>query len=358
MQQSENYSVEELRRRSDEVRAELASTVGELREKVSDTASEIKTLVSPSHIKEEIKTYIREERESLRQSLERKIRENPLQAAALGAAVAYPAWGLLRAIPAPFLMIGAGLWLTTSKGRKTIKQVNATVSEAVEQGAERASEIAGELQSSSREGADAVGRSYEEAREAVSSQAGGLTHKARVAAHDMRDATVSQSSAVTGSIADAANNMVARSTQTVSQATNGASGTVQKSKSAVMNFVETNPLLVAGIGAAVGAFIAASLPRSDTENKLLGGEADKLKDKALDAAAQGLEKGQKLAADIVDDVAQAAAREGVDGAGIQRAVQDVTSRVKAVAERGVRTAVGESPPESSQQTNQFTELPR
>ena len=106
-------------------------------------------------------------------------------------------------------------------------------------------------------------------------------------------------------------------------------------------------MLVAGIGAAVGAFIAASLPRSDTENKPLGGEADKLKDKALDAAAQGLEKGQKLAANIVDDVAQAAAREGVDGAGIERAVQDVTSRVKAVAERGVRTAVGESPPESS-----------
>ena len=103
MQQSQDYSVEELRRRSDEVRTELANTVGELREKVSDTASEIKTLVSPSHIKEEIKTYIREERESLRQSLERKIRENPLQAAALGAAVAYPAWGLLRAIPAPSL---------------------------------------------------------------------------------------------------------------------------------------------------------------------------------------------------------------------------------------------------------------
>ena len=119
MDTRQDCTVEELRQRSEANRAQLASTVEELREKVSDTASEVKTLVSPSHIKEEIKTYIREESDSL----VRKARENPLQAAAVGAAIAYPAWSLLRAIPAPLLLIGAGLWLTGSHGRKTIKQV-------------------------------------------------------------------------------------------------------------------------------------------------------------------------------------------------------------------------------------------
>ena len=333
----QHHSVEELRRRSEAARTELTGTVGELREKVSDTASEIKTLVSPSHIKAEIKTYIREERESLRQSLERKIRENPLQAAALGAAVAYPAWGLLRAIPAPLLMIGAGLWLTTSKGRETVKQVHATVSDAVEQGTERASEVAADLQSRVAEGADAASRTIGEVGDAIGSRAGELAHKARVAAHDMRDAVVSKSSAVSGSLAGAASNAAARTAQAASQATDGASGAVQRSKSAVMDFVEANPLLVAGIGAAVGAFIAAALPPSNAENKLLGSKADDLKDKALDVAAQELEKGKKVVAD---------------------AVEDVTERVKSVADRGVRTAVGERATDVANPSTNSTEFPR
>ena len=95
-----NVTVELLRRESELTRAELAGTVTELRGRVGDTASEIQTMASPSHIKAEIKSFIREERQSLTQSLERKIRDNPLQAAAVGAALAYPAL-LLRAIPAP-----------------------------------------------------------------------------------------------------------------------------------------------------------------------------------------------------------------------------------------------------------------
>ena len=58
-------SLEELREESERSREALASTVGELRETVGNTATELKTLVSPAHIKKEIKNYVREERESL-----------------------------------------------------------------------------------------------------------------------------------------------------------------------------------------------------------------------------------------------------------------------------------------------------
>ena len=91
-------SVEELRAESERAREALAATVSQLRDKVGDTTAELKTLLSPSHIKQEIKDYVREERESLVQSVQRKAKENHLQAAAVGAALMYPALGLLRAI--------------------------------------------------------------------------------------------------------------------------------------------------------------------------------------------------------------------------------------------------------------------
>ena len=140
-------SLEELREEFERNREALTATVGELREKVGDTASELKTLVSPAHIKQEIKDYVREERESLVKSVQRKAKENPLQLAAIGAAVAYPAWGLLRAIPTPLLLIGAGLFLTSKRGQQSAKDIKAKVDDVVQQGTERVTDLAGSNQS-------------------------------------------------------------------------------------------------------------------------------------------------------------------------------------------------------------------
>ena len=70
-------SVDELRRESERTRAQLTDTVEHLRDKVGETASEIRTMVSPAHIKQEIRTYVREEREHLTETVQRKIREIP-----------------------------------------------------------------------------------------------------------------------------------------------------------------------------------------------------------------------------------------------------------------------------------------
>src|SRR4051794_8257614 len=108
-------SVDDLRRESERTRASLTSTVEELRDKVGDTATEWKQAVSPSHIKAEVKDYVRESGGQLSESIRRRVRENPLQAAAIGVGLAYPLLGLLRTVPAPLMLIGAGLWLTQQK---------------------------------------------------------------------------------------------------------------------------------------------------------------------------------------------------------------------------------------------------
>jgi ElaB/YqjD/DUF883 family membrane-anchored ribosome-binding protein len=350
MDTRQDCSVDELRRRSEATRAALALTVGELRDKVEGTASDLKTVMSPSNIKQEIKTYIRDERESLLQTLERKAKDNPLQAAAVGAAIAYPAWGLLRAIPAPLLLIGAGLWLTSAKGRQTLNQVQDKAADALEQGTAKASEYADTLKEELTDYTDSlkdelskrsstVMRTLSDTGEAIKGKASEVADQARATMHDVRDAVAEKTGMAARGVQDAASESTGAISRSVSDAKDRVTQAAQSSQSAVMDFVEKNPLLVAGIGAAVGAFIAASLPSSRAENALLGKGSDGLKDKARDAAAQGLERAKDLAAGVASDVAGSVAREGLDTSGAGKAVDSITKGLKAVAERGVETAI-------------------
>src|SRR4029078_2084449 len=131
--------------------------------------------------------------------------------------------------------------------------------------------------------------------------------------------------------------------ETAASAKDQAAAMGAQSRDALTNFVNDNALLVAGIGAAVRAFIAASIPSSEAENRLFGAGSEKLKDKAREAAAQGIENAGNIAADAVGTVAATAAREGLDATGIQRALNTVADGVRTVADRGVDTALGTAP---------------
>jgi hypothetical protein len=86
-----------LEREAERTRADLVNTVEELRERVS-----------PSQVKEDVKEYARNTGQDFVSNLVEKARENPLQTAAIAAAIAYPAWHMIRTIPLPVLLLGAG----------------------------------------------------------------------------------------------------------------------------------------------------------------------------------------------------------------------------------------------------------
>jgi hypothetical protein len=362
MSASQQKSVDELRRESDRNREALASTVTELRDRVGDTAAELKTIASPSHIKQEIRDYVRRERESLIDTVQRKAKENPLQMAAIAAGLAYPALGLLRALPTPLWLIGAGLFLTSKRGRKVTDEVQTRVGEAVQQGTERAVDIAAAAKSDLEDRVAGVRYGVEEARDAVTSTLGGLADKARATFHEARDAVagVARQGAERGTeAASRVGGTFSSATDAVktgaSHMTDRASDMARISRYAVSDFVNDNPLLVAGVAAAVGAVIAASIPPSEAENRLFGQGSEKLKEKAREAAAQGIEKVGDLAAETAGSVAAAAAREGLDAAGVQTALNKVAEGVRAVADRGLNTALGNKqhaqPSESFQYPN-------
>jgi len=352
MPSTRELSVEELREESERSRDALASTVSELRDTVGNTAAEIKTLISPTHIKKEIRNYVREERESVVQSMQRRAQDNPLQMAAVGAAVAYPVWSLLRAIPTPLLLIGAGLFLTSKRGQQSTKEIKAKVDDMVHQGTEKVSDLACAVRSDLEDRLAGARYGAEELRGAVTSAAGAVTDKAQSVLRSAADTAKGAVSDAAGQVASAAERISTAAGGTAANAKDQAAAMGAQSRDALTNFVNDNPLLVAGIGAAVGAFIAASIPSSEAENKLFGAGSEKLKDKAREAAAQGIEQAGNIAAEAAGSVAAAAAREGIDAAGVQRALNTVADSVRKVADRGLETALGATPSSGQQQHSQ------
>lgn len=327
-----NASVQELQRESERSRAALAATVEKLRDKVGDTTSEIKTRLSPGYIKQEIKDYVREERVTLTQSLQKHAKENPLQAVALGAAIAYPALGLLRAVPMPLMLIGAGLFFTSQRGRQAASEAKVKLDDVVQQGSETLSNLTTTAKSNLEARTAGLRSDIGNARDTVASTADMVSGKARAAIHDASDFISAAAASATGS-AEAG---IAQASSVKESAVQGVSDT----KNATADFLKDNALLVAGIGAAVGAFIAASLPSSEAENKLFGAGSDQLKAKARQAAADGIDKATDYATQAAGAVATAAAREGLNSSGAKNAFNTVTEGVRAVANRGLQTATG------------------
>ena len=74
-------SVEQLRRESEQSRAELSSTVEALRYRISETTS-------PDHIKAEMRDYVADKATGWLDQLKQQAMENPLQALAAASAIA------------------------------------------------------------------------------------------------------------------------------------------------------------------------------------------------------------------------------------------------------------------------------
>jgi ElaB/YqjD/DUF883 family membrane-anchored ribosome-binding protein len=327
-------SVEELRRKSESSRAALTSTVVHLRDKVSDTADDLKERLSPSNIKEEVKDYVREGSEQFFHSIERKARENPLQAVAIGAGLAYPLWGLFKSIPVPIMLVGAGLWLSRQKtasggGDGYVLGMARKITEAGAEGANRVSDAVTGVATS------------------LSASAESLTDKVQATAHDARDSVSGMGQSVVDSVKEGAVSATESVSATASDLKNKVSHFSDQTKNSFIDLVDRNPLLVGGIGLAIGAFIAASLPPSDAENRMFGERSDDLKDKAMEAASQGVERAKDVAAGMVGDVAAAAARQGLNAEGLASAVEGVTEGVKSVVDKGLKTALGEATPSQS-----------
>jgi hypothetical protein len=322
-------SVSALRAEAEVNRARLTGTVEDLRTQVAGTATDLKERLSPEAIKTEVTQYVRDSRDQLWHSLERKARDNPLQAVAIGAAVAYPALSLMRALPAPLLLVGAGLLLSRFSGADT--------TEALRNHAQNALDTASGTFDSA---ADSARRKVHDAQDYARQGVDSVIDRAQATATSIKDRVTDAADDATSAIRDQAGKVKGQAEELA-----------QQTRETISETWDKNPLLIAAIGLGIGAIIAAAFPSTKAEAAMFGDASDALRRQADEAAAKGVQ----AARSVVEGVAAAASGEGLSVDGLNQLGGSLTEKVRAVAERGVEAALGDVKPNQPKPgENKFT----
>jgi hypothetical protein len=382
MAQTDSRSLQQIKRETEQTRAGLTNTVEELRATIADTASDIRQRISPEAIKAEVSDYVRTRGEQLLDDVTAAARRNPMQAVAIGAGVAYPILRIVRAIPLPVLMVGAGLFFAGSK----------TGQAASQKATDMASDVSDEVQRRAHDLRDQVGQSAAAAtafasdslnrmRETVSGRAdqvGQATEQVSAAAgragatlvsnsdrlretvssfgtsaadqaSDLKDRAIRAAGSAASSVQDAASDATSAARRlagstadaglsAAKSAREAASDLTGRAGKTILETIEQNPLVVAGVGLLIGGLIASALPRSDIEDGLIGDASSSLKQRAQAIASQGIDAAKDAVGDAYDKGARQAEAEGLTPDALGNAAQDIGQRVRRVAESAVTTA--------------------
>ena len=332
--EGKEQSISELEREAERTRAGLIQTVDELHNRVS-----------PQAIKQEVKSYAREASQDLIHNIQRRAQENPLQTVAVAAGLAYPAWRFIINIPAPILLIGAGLALShvgtrspkgirwdrgsedpTDNLRRTVQDVSSQVPDKVASIKESAAAAVGQAATTMRSRAAELG---ERAGEAI----GDATARARHAAADS-----------IGAVRESLSGSYQAGAQTVAATSEQLAETFKESKETLTEMIENHPFVVGGIGLLIGAVIASALPVSQAENRVLGDSSDTVKDRARNVASEGVNVATTAAQSVYQDTMSRVQEQGLSSDSVRDIVRNVGDKVKDAAQQAADAIVKETYP--------------
>lgn len=276
-------TLSDLERQAEDNRAELAQTVDALYSRVT-----------PDALKADARSYARDTGQHILDTLEARVRENPLQAMAIAAGVAYPVWRIIARMPAPVLLIGAGLALSRRGGGNGHKDLEARYRRAYDEDQVLAagSEEPGILET------------LKEKAAGVSSQ---IAEKAQHTVESLRSTASDKASGTAERVADAYQS----GREAAAEAAQRASETYARTRENVASLIERHPLMVGAAAFAVGSLVASSLPVSRPENRLLGRQSDHLKHRAEDMALDGLHQARSAARQVYETAAEGVRQEGL-----------------------------------------------
>jgi hypothetical protein len=375
MADANTRSLQQIKRETEQTRVGLTNTVEQLKASVAETASDIRHRISPDAIKAEVSDYIRSRGEQLMNDVTSAARRNPMQAVAVGASIAYPLLKIARAIPFPVLMVGAGLFLAGSKtGQAATQRASDMAADLSDEMVRRAHDLSGQVQDTASSAKNYASDQYERISSAVaggSSQVKGAANAAGASiassSDKIKESAVAAGAAVSdranslkddglriaGSAASTVQNMASEAMVTARSAASlvtdtgmdaattiraKASDASDRAGKTIFQTIEQNPLLVGGVGLLVGGLIASALPRSDFEDELVGDTSSAAKRQIQAAASKGFDTAKTAVGEIYDETTRQAEAEGLTTEGIGKAAQDISQRVRRVAEAAVTTA--------------------
>lgn len=248
-------SSEQLERQTEQNRAEVELTIDELRARLT-----------PGQIVDEALSYWKDGGRQFATNLGQQVTNNPLPVALIGAGVAW------------FLFGHDGPGSRSSHFRGDHRGAD------FERATDRASGMASKAGETAQDVMDGIRHAAESATTAVSDTAKSLG-----------DSTASAYGATSSKVSDMA-----------AKVTDQAASLEQKSLMAARDLIDqmkAQPLMLVGIGLALGAALGGAFPATEIENRVMGDTADEVKREAKHVASQQMEKAKDTAQQFVDEAA-------------------------------------------------------
>lgn len=270
--------------------ARLERETEETRAEVERTLFELRARMSPGQLLDQASDYFRHSSgRAFLGNLRDQVVGNPLPVTLIGAGIAWLALSgtIGRRRDGNGRRQGNGRAWNERDWGETAARAGELAENGDEPGAaERARQAAEGWAEDAREAASDAGDAIVRARQAAEGWAEGVRTAASDAGDTLRDAA--------GELRDQASNMydgtVRGSRRMAGKAADygRAARHAVEPNGALMNFCREQPMLVAGLGIAVGAALGALLPTSRPERRIMGEASQDMRERATQAAAEGL----------------------------------------------------------------------
>lgn len=258
------------------------------RRSLANDLNELQDRLTPGQVFDEALTYAKAGSGTFARAFSNAVRENPF----------------------PALLIGTGCMLFMSEKMGITKSKSAeryTGSFAAAAETDHGPSIGERAKEKVHSAADTVKQGFA----AVGDRLQDTSERVRETAQEMGEGVADAAERVkqkTRSVAD-------RLTDTAVQTGEQARFAGRQVKDKANTLLHEQPMLMAGIGLALGAAIAALIPVTRTENRLMGETSERIKRRVRDTATQQLEAAKESAGEFVERAKTVAEREGVTTSG-------------------------------------------
>jgi hypothetical protein len=301
--------------------------------------------------------YIEDRKRRLKQTVVDAAMNNPAPTLALGTIVAWSLWRRLSQIPAPILLVGAGglaglmRWNDGSSRPEDRRTYSAESDYARQE--ERGTYVAGHGYTRPDEertyGADYGHARPEEQWRHGGERSGGTLASMGESAKDAAERAREMASDAGTRISDAAaragaavSDMVSRRSEGISRGSGAAGRTAsdlgRQARSQFAELFERHPLVLGGLGLALGAAIAYSFRPTETEARWVGETSDRFKRRAREMAEEQFHRARTVAEHAYEAARDEAREQGISPEGGREAAAEVGRKARAVADRAKEAA--------------------
>jgi len=280
-------STEQLEREAELTRAQLAASLDELR------------AITPGRIMDEVLGYAKSGGAELLRGIGNQVVEHPLPATLIGAGLAW------------LIMSNGSSSRGTAYDTATRTTTSANWFSESARSAESATDAIRDRAGSAVQGLkDTAQSAVTSVSDTIDSTTGMVKERAQSAMAGLTDTAAGIGDSISnayGAVADTVSRTATSVADTCASVTPSQDELMQAGQR-IWDFCKDQPLVVAGLGVALGAAIGASVPQTEAENRLMGEAADQLKEKAQRLAGDPLKAANNMAKTIGEHIVDEAAK--------------------------------------------------